>query len=251
MDDTIPTTATTADTYVRNDDASAMAAPTSLLQLLPSIPPACTRLYLCRHGQTEFNRLHKFQGRGVNTALNDTGRAQASYLAAAMRKVPLRAAYSSTLRRARETAAIVVEQHPKLELQHFQDLEEMSFGVFEGNAHELFDDQVQAIHHRWQAGDYEARFPNGENPLEVVARGVAKIRELVLAAAPQDHVLIVTHGRFNRVVLAQMLHGALSKMHDVTQDNTCVNVVDFDHTHGTFTPVLLNYTGHLPHSPAV
>lgn len=223
-----------------------------LTQLLPPVDPACTRLFLCRHGQTEFNRLHKFQGRGVNTSLNATGRDQAQQLASAMRSVPLCAVYSSTLRRARETAAIVAQLHPKLAFQEqFQDLEEMSFGVFEGNDHALFDDQVQAIHDRWHAGDFEARFPSGENPLEVVARGVARLRALVVAAAPGDHVLVVTHGRFNKVVLAQMLHGELHTMHQLTQDNTCINVVDFDHASGTFTPVLLNYTGHLLNSPAV
>ncbi|TYZ61469.1 hypothetical protein PybrP1_004677 [[Pythium] brassicae (nom. inval.)] len=227
------------------------AACEPLTQLLPPVRPACTRLFLCRHGQTEFNRLHKFQGRGVNTALNDTGRAQARQLAHALRGVPLRAAYSSTLRRARETAAIVAQLHPKLALQQFADLEEMSFGVFEGNAHALFDDQVQAIHHRWEAGDFEARFPSGENPLEVVARGVARIRALLLAAVPGDHVLVVTHGRFNKVVLAHLLHGELRKMHDLPQDNTCVNVVDFDHATGAFVPVLLNYTGHLLSAPVL
>lgn len=242
---------TTAFDLQETTSTTAMPIKPALTQLLPPVSAQCTRLYLCRHGQTEFNRLHKFQGRGVNTVLNDTGRAQASHLAHAMRNVPLRAIYSSTLRRARETATIVSQHHAKLELQQFQDLEEMSFGLFEGNAHELFDDQVQAIHHRWLAGDYAARFPSGENPLEVVARGVAKIRELMASSAPDDHVLIVTHGRFNKVVLAQMLHGGLSKMHDLTQDNTCVNVVDYDHATGAFSPVLLNYTGHLPISPVV
>ncbi|KAF1314966.1 putative phosphatase phoe, partial [Globisporangium splendens] len=223
----------------------------SLVQQLPPVAEGCTRLYLCRHGQTEFNRLHKFQGRGVNTALNETGQLQASYLAQSMRNVPLRAIYSSTLRRARETATIVSQLHQKIELQHFQDLEEMSFGVFEGSAHELYDDQVQAIHHKWLEGDYAARFPNGENPLEVVARGVAKINSIMTSSQPQDHVLIVTHGRFNKVVLTQMLHGELSKMHDLTQDNTCVNVVDYDHVTHAYTPVLLNSTSHLPTSPAV
>lgn len=231
--------------------ATKMFIAPSLAQQLPPVAEGRTRLYLCRHGQTEYNRLHKFQGRGVNTVLNDTGRMQATHLAQSMRNVPLRAIYSSTLRRARETATIVSQHHQKIELQHFQDLEEMSFGVFEGNAHELFDDQVQAIHHKWIAGDYTARFPNGENPLEVVARGVAKINEIMTASHPQDHVLIVTHGRFNRVVLAQMLHGGLSRMHDLTQDNTCVNVVDFDHATQTYIPVLLNSTSHLPTSPVV
>ncbi|TMW64282.1 hypothetical protein Poli38472_012904 [Pythium oligandrum] len=218
----------------------------SIAQQLPPVSEGCTRLYLCRHGQTEYNRQCKYQGRGVDTVLNGGGLLQATCLAHAMRNVPLRAIYSSSLRRAQETASIVAKFHPKIELEQFRDLEEMSFGVMEGKDHSLFHDQVHAIHQQWDDGDYTVRFPSGECPLDVVERGVAKITELVKRAYEREHVLIVAHGRFNKVVLAQMVDGNLEKMHDQHQDNTCVNVVDFDHKTETFRAVALNNTIHLP-----
>ncbi|KAJ0401243.1 hypothetical protein P43SY_010967 [Pythium insidiosum] len=218
----------------------------SIAQQLPPVGERCTRLYLCRHGQTEYNRLCKYQGRGVDTVLNGMGLLQATCLAHAMRHVPLRAIYSSSLRRAFETATLVAKFHPKVELQHFSDLEEMSFGVMEGQDHVLFEDVVDSVHAQWDGGDFGVRFPSGECPLDVVSRGVSRINALVQAAQGQDHVLIVAHGRFNKVVLAQMLDGHLNNMHELHQDNTCVNVVDYDHDTHQYHAVALNNTIHLP-----
>ncbi|GLD93656.1 hypothetical protein PINS_up002261 [Pythium insidiosum] len=218
----------------------------SIAQQLPPVRERCTRLYLCRHGQTEYNRLCKYQGRGVDTVLNGMGLLQATCLAHAMRHVPLRAIYSSSLRRAFETATLVSKFHPKIELQPFSELEEMSFGVMEGQDHALFEDLVDSVHAQWERGDFGVRFPSGECPLDVVARGVSRINELMETTQGQDHVLIVAHGRFNKVVLAQMLDGHLNNMHELHQDNTCVNVVDYDHDTRQYHAVALNNTIHLP-----
>lgn len=40
---------------------------------LPPITAGCVRVYLCRHGQTEYNRLRKVQGARVNPPINQTG----------------------------------------------------------------------------------------------------------------------------------------------------------------------------------
>lgn len=218
----------------------------SFVQALPPVPKGCSRLYLCRHGQTDYNRMNKFQGRGVNTELNEVGILQASYLAHAMREVPLRAIYSSSLDRAKQTAQIVAQFHPKLSLEKFTELEEMSFGDLEGFHHSEYESQLHEIHHAWELGRYDVRFPDGECPLEVARRGAKKIEELMRFATDQDHVLMVTHGRFNKVVLAQLLDGGLDSMQSLTQDNTCVNVVDYDHAKSRFNRVVLNSTQHLP-----
>lgn len=199
----------------------------------------------------EFNRLHKYQGRGVDCVLNSNGLDQAACLAHSMRNIPLRAIYSSSLRRARETAVIVAKFHPQVQLQSCKDIEEMSFGLLEGQDHSIYQDQVHAIHTQWCHGDFSVRFPAGESPLDVVKRGFAKIDSIMKASEEQDHVLIVTHGRFNKVILAQMLYGGLEKMHEVTQDNTCVNVVDFEHATGTYSAVVLNNLSHLQSSCVV
>ena len=43
------------------------------------------RIYLCRHGETESNKLKLLQGSGLNGSLNETGRQQASQLGTAFK----------------------------------------------------------------------------------------------------------------------------------------------------------------------
>ncbi|KAG7378086.1 hypothetical protein PHYPSEUDO_010583 [Phytophthora pseudosyringae] len=223
----------------------------TIAQQLPPVADGCSRLYLCRHGQTDFNRQRKLQGRGVNMPLNAEGLAQAQCLARAMKDVPLSAIYCSALTRAAQTADAVAQLHPKVEVQPFHEVEEMNFGQLEGHPMEAHEDQIHAMFKRWEQGAFHAAWPGGESPLEVVSRGVKKITELVSGTTPKQHVLMVTHGRFNKIVLAQMLHGELTHMTEIDQDNTCVNVVDFDHATHTFHAMALNNINHLPSPPSV
>ena len=40
-----------------------------------------TRLFLVRHGETEYNKKGMMQGRGIDASLNDTGHLQARLIA--------------------------------------------------------------------------------------------------------------------------------------------------------------------------
>jgi broad specificity phosphatase PhoE len=85
---------------------------------LPPVPPDCVRLYLCRHGQTEYNRLKLIQGARTDAPLNETGRKQATRLGKALSHIGdnvqhndaylLKAGAHSNLLRARQTASIAV-----------------------------------------------------------------------------------------------------------------------------------------------
>jgi broad specificity phosphatase PhoE len=68
-----------------------------------------TRILLARHGETEWNRLGRWQGH-ADPPLNDLGRRQAEILAEQLAGDTVSAVYSSDLRRARETARIVAER---------------------------------------------------------------------------------------------------------------------------------------------
>ena len=57
-----------------------------------------TRLYLVRHGETDWNRQNRIQGH-TPTSLNETGRAQADLLARFFAACPLTAVWSSDLPR--------------------------------------------------------------------------------------------------------------------------------------------------------
>src|SRR5512135_1407354 len=95
------------------------------------INPPCTRIFLVRHGETDWNRTRRFQGRS-DLPLNQKGRDQAHALALALKEEPLAAIYSSPLARAMETANVIKVFHPLAPLFAEQRLLEMNLGDLEG-----------------------------------------------------------------------------------------------------------------------
>ena len=64
------------------------------------------KLYLVRHGETDFNKTLRFQGQ-TDVPLNEKGKEQAQKMATYFRNIPLTAIYSSSLQRAYSTAEIL------------------------------------------------------------------------------------------------------------------------------------------------
>ncbi|KAF0710430.1 hypothetical protein DYB37_006142 [Aphanomyces astaci] len=218
----------------------------SISHQLPPLEEGFVRVYICRHGETDFNHLGIMQGRGVNSQLNKTGQKQAAKLARAFKDIPLSAIYSSRLRRASETASYLLDNHPGVKSGEFADLEEMSFGTMEGTARSSHASALQDIYAKWKQGNVDVTFPHGECPKDVEKRGVTAIHDLVRTAAAEndDHVAFVCHGRFNKIVLSSLLSVPLENP-KLAQDNTCINVLDFDRRTETYTARVLNHTKHL------
>ena len=110
----------------------------------------------------------------------------------------------------------------------------------------------------------DRRWPEGEAPVEVVSRARAALREVLeLDAATGDrapqrsrHVALVTHGRFNKIVLTALLGRGLARCGEITQGNCCINVLDIDPS-APFddatpaTEIALNLVEHLAHIVSV
>ena len=64
------------------------------------------KLYLIRHGETDYNNSLRFQGQ-TDIPLNQKGIEQAEKAADFFRNIPLQAIYTSTLIRAKTTAEII------------------------------------------------------------------------------------------------------------------------------------------------
>lgn len=180
------------------------------------------------------------QGRKIDSTLNETGRAQAEALASRVRSVAFDAIYTSTLRRARETAAIVARDHPATPVRALEDLEEMSWGVYEGRRP---DEGVYRAYDLWSVGDFDHAVPGGESILDVQRRALRAI-DAILRAQEGGTVLVVTHGRFLRVLLATLLEEfGLERMNEIEHTNTGFN--HLAHVGGRFEAMLLNCTAHL------
>jgi len=176
--------------------ASSIVPRPALLPLSPTKAPANTfRLCLCRHGETEFNRLGLAQGRRIDADLNPTGEMQASALGVRLAVEPVDLVASSTLLRARRTADIVASAHapmssttiattasttaifptrssptlPSARRLVLPELDEIDFGNLEGEANA--NARIAATLQEWARGNWEARVgADGESGADVAAR---------------------------------------------------------------------------------
>lgn len=150
------------------------------------------RIFVARHGETDWNRAGRFQGR-TDVALNATGRAQAADLAERARGLGIAAVAASDLSRARDTAAIVGAALGVPLVHVHADLRERGYGVFEGKTREECEAgwpdawQAWATGGHYQPPDAEPR----EELVERLLRGFERVRRL----DPEHHpILVVSHG---------------------------------------------------------
>lgn len=90
------------------------------------------RLYLIRHGETDWNKKRLIQGR-ANVSLNDFGRTLAKKTGVGLFSTEFSCCYTSPLQRARETADLILEGR-KVPLIEEERLMEMDFGPYEGRS---------------------------------------------------------------------------------------------------------------------
>lgn len=88
------------------------------------------KLYIVRHGETDWNLARKVQG-SADIPLNAYGEYLARETAAGLREVPFDIAYTSPLIRARRTAELILEGR-NVPLIDAEEIREMNFGAYEG-----------------------------------------------------------------------------------------------------------------------
>jgi 2,3-bisphosphoglycerate-dependent phosphoglycerate mutase len=160
------------------------------------------RLFLFRHGETDWNREGRLQGH-TDTLLNTTGLAQAQALAERLRPHRLDAVVSSDLARAWTTGEIVAKGLG-VPLISEPGLREANIGEAEG----LFWPEVKSrfgetLTERWFTDD-DAAFPGGETGLETRSRGLAALRRFV-AGQPYRRIGVSTHGAMVRQLMKHAL----------------------------------------------
>ena len=103
-----------------------------------------TEIYLIRHGQTDYNRQFRLQGRS-DIPLNRLGLAQARAAHEALRGVHFDAVYASPLRRAVDTACIV-SGWPEEKIELDPRLIEIGFGIWEGSDFRTLGPALNALY---------------------------------------------------------------------------------------------------------
>lgn len=205
--------------------------------------PDVARMFLARHGATAANEQRPFvlQGCEIDGSLTETGRSQAALLAEFMARYPLKAAYSSSLKRARETAAVVAERH-QLSVEPLADLRECSVGRWEGLDWGTIQRDRAKEWAAFSADPANVPHPGGESYADVLARVEPALRRIFERHLGQS-VLVVAHNLVNRIYLAGLVGIPLRDARRLKQSNTGVNILEFQA--GKVELITLNSVLHL------
>lgn len=160
-------------------------------------------LYIMRHGKTEWNALHKLQGR-TDIPLNEEGRSMASDACKKYKDLNIDACYCSPLKRAVETAQIVLKDR-EIPIRTDERLVEMCFGEYEGieNSFAIPNCPINILFEKPEA--YLESVGGAETFAQLFARTGSFLRE-VIEPQLQDgkDILIVGHGAMNASIICQV-----------------------------------------------
>lgn len=184
------------------------------------------KLYIIRHGETDYNKCGVVQGSGINSSLNNTGRAQAQQFYELNKHVDFHKVYVSELNRTHESVTHFVEAGIPFEV--LGGLNEISWGIKEGeevsfDPHSYYGRVVQA----WSKGDLQDAIEGGESPLQVAERQKEALSH-ILAQPEETNVLICMHGRAMRILVSQLLGTPLHQMDQYEHSNMCLYLLEWD-----------------------
>lgn len=159
-------------------------------------------LILLRHGQSQWNHENRFTG-FTDIDLNETGIAEAKQAGRTLKDIKLDKVYTSTLKRAFNTAKLALAemgQNPPM-VKH-DDLRERDYGDLTGlNKDETRKKFGEEQVHIWRRS-YDVPPPDGESLKDVVARVTPYFNKHVLPELRAGkNILMAAHGNTLRAML--------------------------------------------------
>ena len=204
------------------------------------------RFLLVRHGETEWNRQGRFQGK-IDVPLNETGKKQSQKAGEFLASVPIDLAISSPMLRPKETAEIILGDR-SIELQLEPDFSEISHGLWEGKLEAEIEQMYPGELEKWRTTPELVQMPEGENLQQVWDRAIAAWEDMVqrLSASDAKTCLVVAHDATNKVILCYLLGLEPADFWKIKQGNGAVTAIDYPQG-ASGMPVLqaMNITTHI------
>jgi probable phosphoglycerate mutase len=204
------------------------------------------KIFIVRHGETDFNRQNIVQGSGVDSSINALGRLQAEHFFIHYQDYPFEKIYISNLRRTAESVNAFIEKG--IPFEALSGLNEISWGVYEGLAHTAQFEQD--YHNRvadWRTGKLDIPVEGGETPLELHER--QKVALAHILSGPEQNILICMHGRALKAFICLLQQISLSHMDDYDHRNLGLYI--FEEENGQFKMTGRNLADHLDGIPTV
>nr|WP_294502266.1 histidine phosphatase family protein [uncultured Rhodopila sp.] len=176
------------------------------------------RLYIIRHGETEWSLSGQHTGR-TDLPLTAHGEEEARGLQLWLRHIRFARVLTSPLQRARRTCELAglgaaAEVEP--------DLAEWAYGDYEGQ----LSRDIRKERPGWSV--FRDGCPNGEMPDQVAARAERLIDRL---GGLDGSVALFSHGQFSRVLAAQWIGLTVVKAQHFALGTAALSILSFDPAH--------------------
>ena len=183
-----------------------------------------TRLYLTRHGETEWNLNRKVQG-SLDSNLTQKGIMQATKLGKYFDDTNIDIIYSSSSNRAYNTAKLIKGDR-NIEIITSDKLKEMNLGIWEGKTFEYIEKEYSTMFNTfWNKPHMVEDFP-GETFNECKERVVGAVLDIVNNNKDKD-ILIVAHALVLKIVMSYFENRALENLFDDHHMySTCINEIE-------------------------
>ena len=208
--------------------------------------PKTTRIYMVRHGATQLSAEDRFAG-AVDVELSEAGKFQAGRLAERLADDAIAAVYCSPLTRTIQTATILASPQDA-PVTHRDGLREIHHGHWEGMRRADVESQFPDEYAAWEEDPFTFAPQGGEAGVNVIARALPVIREIVVDHRGQN-VLVVSHKATLRLIISSLLGFDARGYRDrLDQSPACLNVLDFkDPVHARL--MLFNDVSHYADHP--
>jgi probable phosphoglycerate mutase len=140
-----------------------------------------------------------------------------------------------------ETAEKIARFH-NLKVQPLEGIIDMSFGNWEGHAHQEIKKNDSETYRRWREESHLVRLPGGESLEDVRVRSMAALEE-VIRKHPGKALIIVSHRVVNKVLICGILGLDNSHFWQISQDPTAINLIQYRNR--KYILSLMNETCHL------
>lgn len=178
-------------------------------------------IYLVRHGETEWNKEGKLQG-WLDSDLTPQGKHRIQQLKEQLRTIRFDAAYSSTSKRAYDTAKILVGEY--LTIKRDDRLQEIHLGNWQGKY--IIDIQKKdANRYNQYCNDPEKYQPDSGESFQQVMERMNDFFKWCMALHQSGNILIVSHGVAIRALILQLMNLPIHKLWDFEIDGGSVTKI--------------------------
>lgn len=183
------------------------------------------RLILVRHGESEWNRIGRYQGQ-EDAPLSELGLQQAEALAQRLQHEEIDVIYTSPLQRARKTAEAIARFHPRVPFFDDTALYEIHHGEWQGMLAAQVRERYAEMLEEWRTFPTRCQMPGGESFSNILKRTL-NFRERMCRQHPDDTVLVSTHDVVVKILVADALGMHMDRINRLWITNASISVVEY------------------------